>query len=62
MDAPVGGKPTDNRRANGNKNKDNRSKKDAIYEEEDLRNKNKAGRFIKPEKVKMVNHLSLKMV
>jgi len=50
MDAPVGGKPTDNRRANGNKNKDNRSKKDAIYEEEDLKNKNKAGRFIKPEK------------
>ncbi len=50
MDAPVGGKPTDNRRAGGNKNKDSRSKKDAIYEEEELKNKNKAGRFIKPEK------------
>ena len=52
MDAPVGGKPTENRRANGNQNRDKRSKKDAIYEEEDLKtkNSNKAGRFIKPEK------------
>jgi translation initiation factor IF-2 len=30
--------------------KDKRSKKDAIYEEEEVKNKNKAGRFIKPEK------------
>ncbi len=52
MDAPVGGKPTENRRANGNQNRDKRSKKDAIYEDEELktRNSNKAGRFIKPEK------------
>ena len=38
---------------NGRKNaqdKDRRSKKDAIYEEEDIKSKNKAGRFIKPEK------------
>jgi len=38
---------------NGRKNvndKDRRSKKDAIYEEEDVKIKNKAGRFIKPEK------------
>ena len=50
MDAPVGGKPSENRRASGNQNKDKRSKKDAIYEEEDLKSRNKAGRFIKPEK------------
>jgi len=50
MDAPVGGKPNDNRRGKNNLGKDKKSKKDAIYEEEDIRNKNKAGRFIKPEK------------
>ena len=51
MDSPISGKPSENRRAAGNKNKDNnRSKKDFIYEEEDEKNKNKAGRFIKPEK------------
>ena len=33
-----------------NQNKDKRSKKDAIYEDGDIKNKNKAGRFIKPEK------------
>ncbi len=33
-----------------NQTKDKRSKKDAIYEDGDLKNKNKAGRFIKPEK------------
>ncbi len=50
MDAPGGsGKPQDNRRGN-QMGKDKRSKKDAIYEEEEVKNKNKAGRFIKPEK------------
>ena len=33
-----------------NQSKDKRSKRDAIYEDGDLKNKNKAGRFIKPEK------------
>ena len=33
-----------------NQSKDKRSKKDAIYEDGDIKNKNKAGRFIKPEK------------
>ena len=50
MDAPgTSGKPQDNRRGN-QMGKDKRSKKDAIYEEEEVKNKNKAGRFIKPEK------------
>ena len=49
-DAPSGsGKPNDNRRGN-QMGKDKRSKKDAIYEEEEIKSKNKAGRFIKPEK------------
>ena len=33
-----------------NQSKDKRSKKDAIYEDGNIKNKNKAGRFIKPEK------------
>lgn len=33
-----------------NQNRDKRSKKDAIYEDGEIKNKNKAGRFIKPEK------------
>ncbi len=50
MDGPSSsGKPSDNRR-NNQMGKDKRSKKDAIYEEEEIKNKNKAGRFIKPEK------------
>lgn len=38
----------DNRRIN--QEKDRRSRKDAIYEDGDSKNKNKPGRFIKPEK------------
>jgi len=50
MDAPVtSGKPSENRRSN-QMGKDKRSKKDAIYEEEEIKSKNRAGKFIKPEK------------
>ena len=48
-DFPSGkGGNNDNRRAD--KSKDKRSKKDALYEDVEIKNKNKAGRFIKPEK------------
>ncbi len=49
-DAPSGkgNTPADQRRQN--QSKDKRSKKDALYEEDEINNKNKAGRFIKPEK------------
>ena len=43
-------KPGQGDKRRGNQDKDRRSKKDAIYEEEDIKAKNKAGRFIKPEK------------
>ncbi len=43
-------KPNAGDKRRGNQDKDRRSKKDAIYEEEDIKAKNKAGRFIKPEK------------
>ncbi len=50
IDGPASsGKPSEGRRGN-QMGKDKRSKKDAIYEEEEVKNKNKAGRFIKPEK------------
>ncbi len=50
--APVvpSSKPGSSDKRRDNQSKDRRSKKDAIYEEEDLKSKNKAGRFIKPEK------------
>ncbi len=49
-DIPTGknGSQSDNRRKD--QNKDRRSKKDALYEDVEIKNKNKAGRFIKPEK------------
>ena len=43
-------KPGANDKRRSDQSKDRRSKKDAIYEEEELKAKNKAGRFIKPEK------------
>jgi len=53
MDEPIVAKPDskrDDHRRN-NQNKDKRSKKDSIYEDDAVvLNKNKAGRFIKPEK------------
>lgn len=42
--------------------KDKRSKKDFMYEEEDVQNKNKPGRFIKPEKKKEVVEEVIKVI
>ncbi len=43
-------KPGSNDKRRDNQNKDKRSKKDSLYEDGEIKNKNKAGRFIKPEK------------
>ncbi len=60
--APVenNNKRNDNRRLD----KDKKNKKDHIYEEEDviLKNKNKAGRFIKPEKKPEVEEEQIKVI
>ena len=53
IDEPIAQKPESKREEQRrlNQNKDKRSKKDAIYEEDGvMKGKNKAGRFIKPEK------------
>ena len=49
-DAPSGKGNTTADQRRQNQSKDRKSKKDAIYEEDEIKNKNKAGRFIKPEK------------
>ncbi len=43
-------KPGASDKRRDNQAKDKRSKKDALYEDGEIKNKNKAGRFIKPEK------------
>ncbi len=55
MDAPIADQPSkrdDEKRRNSQQDRDKRSKKDHIYEDDNqmMKNKNKAGRFIKPEK------------
>ena len=60
-------KHRDEEKRRANQDRDKRSKKDLIYEDDDMamKNRNKAGRFIKPEKkveeaveeqIKVINH------
>ena len=62
-DAPAPGKEGGRRdQGKGGKGKDKQSRKDHIYEEEDLTRAQKAGRFIKPEKKEEVVEEQIKVI